>query len=171
MAKTIIESQITDTNTIVDGSTGEILAVEEHKQTGTKTIRSAEPSYIKLYIDDILYMASIPKAYTPLVYELAKRASYANEEEGMCVALTGFIRQKICEKCGWKDTRIINNYLSKLIKGNIIKRLGTGTYQLNPHLFGRGEWKDIEKIRMTWDYDAVRGKTFQTTFTYKEEDE
>lgn len=169
MAKTVIESQLKNTINVVDGQTGEVLEYQEHTQTETKTIRSAEPSYVKLYIDDILYMADIPKAYSPLVYELAKRASYANEEEGMCVSLTGFVKQKICTSCGWNEMRVMNNYLSKLSKASIIKRLGVGTYQLNPYLFGRGEWKDIEKIRMTWNYDEIKGKTAMIKFEYKDD--
>lgn len=169
MSKTVIESKITNENTVIDGQTGEVLQYEQHTQTGTKTIRTAEPAYVKLYIDDILYMADIPKALSPLVYELAKRASYANEEDGMCVSLTAYVKDKICETCNWANKRIMNNYLTKLAKADIIKRLGQGTYQLNPYLFGRGEWKDIEKIRMTWNYDSFKGKTVKTDFTYKQE--
>lgn len=171
MAKTIIESKIVDNVTVVDGQTGEILQETEHVQTGTKTIRTAEPPYIKLYIEDILYIADMPKSFANLTYELAKRATFANDEEGLCVALTGFIKDKICKACGWDNMRSLNNALAKLTKGNIIKRLGTGTYQMNPFLFGRGEWKDIENIRMTWNYDAIKGKTFSTAFTYKEEEQ
>lgn len=170
MAKTTIESQITDTTVLVDVSSGEVLQEETHTQTASKTIRTAEPPYIKLYIEDMLYMADMPKTYTNITYSLAKRASYANEEEGLCVALTPFIKEKICKECGWTETRSLNNALSKLVKGNIIKRLGTGTYQLNPYLFGKGEWKDIEKVRMTWEYN-IHGRTYSAAFTYKDKTE
>ena len=170
MAKKIIESQVTERTVVVDGQTGEFLQNVEHSQTATKTIRSAEPPYVKLYLEDILYLKSMPKTYSSLTYELIKRASYANEEEGLCVSLTPFVKGKICEVCGWDELRTLNNALSKLVKGDILKRLGTGTYQLNPWLFGKGEWKDIENIRMTWDY-SLKGKTFSTQFTYRTEDE
>ena len=168
MAKTIIESKITDSTVVVDGQTGEVLQNIEHSQTGTKTIRTAEPPYIKLYVEDMLYMCDMPKTYTNLTLELVKRASYANDEEGLCVSLNSFVKGKICTACGWDKMRSLNNALTKLVKGNILKRLGTGTYQLNPFLFGKGEWKDIENIRMTWDYSMTKGKTFSTAFTYSE---
>lgn len=170
MAKTIIESKITDSTVVVDGQTGEVLQNIEHSQTGTKTIRSAEPPYVKFYIEDMLYMSDMPKTYTNLTYELIKRATYANEEEGLCVSLTPYTKSKICTACGWDKLRSLNNALTKLVKGGILKRLGTGTYQLNPYLFGKGEWRDIENIRMTWEYN-MKGRTFATSFTYKEQAE
>ena len=166
MPKTIIESQLSNTLAIVDGQTGELLQEQTTTQTASKTIRTAEPPYIKLYIEDMLYMSDMPKTFTNLTYSLVKRANYANDEEGLCVALTGFVKEKICKECGWEETRSLNNALSKLVKGNILKRLGTGTYQLNPYLFGKGEWKDIENIRVTWNYDVMKGRTFSTAFTY-----
>lgn len=171
MAKTIIESIQRHTTFDVDAQTGEILQEHTEEHVAEKAIRTTEPPYIKLYIEDVLYLSDMPKSYANLTYELAKRASFANDDEGLCVALTGFIKNKILTSLGWDNMRSLNNALAKLTKGNIIKRLGTGTYQLNPYLFGRGEWKDIESIRMSWNYDAIQGKTFSTSFTYKQEKE
>lgn len=143
--------------------------LHEEKSVGTKTIHSAEPPFIKLYLADIMYMKDMPKAFASLTYALLTRASYANDEEGLCVTLAPYTKTKILAECGWDKMQTLNNALNKLVKGNIIKRLGTGCYQFNPFLFGRGEWKDIEKIRLEWDYDDVNGKTFSTAFTYKSE--
>ena len=174
MSKKTIESKIITRTAVVDGQTGELLQTQEHEQSATKVIRSQEPSYIKLYIEDMLYMKDMPKALSTLTYELARRATYANKEDGMCIALPKYVKQQICKACGWTDLRSLNNALTKLLNGHIIQRLGgkgSGMYQLSPYLFGKGDWKYIENIRMQWDYNLIKGKTFSTAFTYNNPDD
>lgn len=167
--KRIIENQFTK-DIVQIGEDGTIKNEQHEEITGTKIIHTAEPPYIKIYLQDMLYMNDIPRNLNCLTYSLLKRSSYANDEEGLCVTLAQYTKTKILQECGWEKMQSLNNALNKLVKGNIIKRLGTGVYQFNPYLFGRGEWKDIEKIRITWDYDKIKGKTFSSEFTYKTED-
>lgn len=153
----------------VDVKTGEVLELEHSE--GTKTIIKQEPPYVKMYIDDVMYMADMPKAYSGLTYSLLKRATYADKNgDGLHVYTPVYVKQEICKECGFEKLQSLTNALGKLCKASIIKKLGTGAYQLNPFLFGRGEWKDIDKIRMTWEYD-IKGKSFATCFTYKQNDE
>ncbi len=172
MAKTTIVSQMEHTDRIVDVATGEIVQERQVSDEITKTIHKQEPPYIKLYIQDLLYLSDMPKGLTNIVYSLAMRASYANPldaDKGLIVALTSYIRQEICNECGYKNIQSLNNDITKLVKGNIIKRIGTGTYQLNPYLFGKGDWKCIDNIRMSWVYD-IKGRTFgEVAFGYKTE--
>lgn len=174
MSKTIIASELSHTDTITDGATGEILQEHTTKEQVTRTIHKAEPPYIKLYIQDLLYLSDMPKGLTDIVYSLAMRATYANPRDtskGLVVPLNSYIRKEICEECGYKKVQSLNNDITKLVKGNIIRRIGTGTYQLNPYIFGKGEWKDIDNIRMTWNYD-INGRTFgEVVFGYKTEED
>ena len=39
-------------------------------------------------------------------------------------------------------------------KNNVLKRVARGTYQINPWLFGKGEWRDIKGLRATFDFTA-----------------
>lgn len=151
----------------IDAQTGEVLEMEQ--SIGTRTIYKQEPPYIKLYLQDILYLNDVPKSLTNVMYALLNYVTYADQENGMCIPLNGFIKQQIREKCGMDNPRTLNNALSKLVKGNILKRIGSGTYQLNPYFFGKGDWKDIANIRATWSYDIINGRTFQTAITYKEQ--
>lgn len=146
----------------VDGQ-GEVLELEE--QESTKTIHKQEPPYIKLYIEDMLYMADMPKSLSGLTYSLLKRARYA--KEGLRVDVSTYVKHEILAECGYEKLQSLTNALGKLCKGEIIRRLGTGTYQLNPWLFGRGEWKDIDNIRATWNY-SLKGRTFAVAVTYKD---
>lgn len=149
----------------VDVDTGEIVELEH--SVGTRTIYSQEPPFIKLYIADLLYMYDMPKTLTNVLYTLLDYTTFAGKQNGMCIILNSYIKKQILEKCGWDNMRSLNNALTKLAKGNILKRLGDNTYQLNPYFFGRGEWRDIDNIRATWDYNAIKGRTFQAAITYK----
>lgn len=143
---------------------------EEHEENkGVKVVHSEEPDYIKLYIQDMLYITDMPKQLSELTFSILKRTTFANRNEGMVIALNSYIKKQILDECGWNNMRTLNNGLSKLVNGNILKRLGTGTYQLNPFIFGRGNWTDIDNIRTTWDYNAIKGRTFNAVFNYKED--
>lgn len=140
---------------VIDGQTGELLEVEHSE--GTRTIYKQEPSYIKLYIQDLLYMVDMPKGLTNVVYALLENVQFANK--GLRIYLPTGLKKELIEKLG--TTRAaFDNALTKLCKGQIIRRESVGVYALNPYFFGKGEWKDIDKLRMTWNYDAIRGRTF-----------
>lgn len=127
-----------------------------------------EPPYIKLYIKDLMYMSDMPKHYTNLVYALLKRVSYASDADGMCVTLVPRIKKAICSELGWEKTSSLDNALQKLLKGQIIYRVDRGVFQMNPYLFGKGEWQDISRIRMQVTYD-VDGKTFASVVEHSED--
>lgn len=162
MPKTTIEYQAVREQ--VDTQTGEVVQMEI--STDTRTIHKTEPPYIKLYIEDMLYTKDMPKSLSGLTYSLLKRARYA--KEGLRVDVSTYVKHEILAECGYEKLQSLTNALGKLCKGNIIRRLGSGTYQLNPYLFGRGEWKDIDNIRATWDYNAIKGRTFAVALTYKD---
>lgn len=172
MPKVKLVSDQVHKDTIIDGSTGEVVQERVITDQSTLTIHNPEPPYVKLYIQDLLYLSDMPKGLTDITYALASRATYANPrdiEKGLIVVLNPYIREELCKECGYKKVHSLNNDITKLVKGNIIKRIGTGTYQLNPYIFGKGEWKDISKIRMSWVYD-IKGRTFgEVVFGYKTE--
>ena len=147
------------TQTVTD-ETGKVIKKEEKvtKSWGT------EPQYIKIYLEDILYLVDMPPHHSGILYELIKRASYA--DEGMEVVLSAGLKKKIAEVLGIKNIRSINNALSDLVKGQVLHKIGTGLYLLNPYLFGKGDWQDIAKLRLEVNYD-LKGKSFRTICEYK----
>lgn len=153
-----IETSVIDENGVIK---------EQHVTEGTRTLVKQEPGYIKLYIEDMLYISDMPKKLSGLTWALLKRATYADAEEGLCVSLNSYVKEKILKEMDLQKMQSLNNSISKLCKGGILKRLGSGTYQFNPYLFGKGEWKDISNIRVTWDYNEMKNRTFQTYFAYK----
>ncbi len=161
MAKEVLKSRFT----VVDQTTGEII-----KEESTKTVNyGQEPNYIKLYLKDIMYLSDMPQKYVKVTEALLKRVSFASEEDGMCVSLTSYVKDKIVKELGWKSRQVLDNSISELCKGKILYRVARGTYRFNPYLFGRGDWADISSLRLEINYDDINGRTFGANVKYKEE--
>ena len=127
----------------------------------------SEPAFIKLYLQDVLYLSDMPKHHERILYELLKRSTYAGDKDGMQVCLSAGIKRIISKELGLKNNRSINNALSDLVKGKILYRIETGVYNFNPYLFGKGDWQDIARLRLDINYDDIKGKTFKTNIEYK----
>lgn len=127
----------------------------------------SEPAFIKLYLQDVLYLSDMPKHHEKILYELLKRSTYAGEKDGMQVCLSAGIKRIISKELGLKNDRSINNALSDLVKGKILYRVETGVYNFNPYLFGKGDWQDIARLRLEVNYDDIKGKTFKSNVEYK----
>lgn len=123
---------------------GEIL---EHE---TVHKRTREPDFIKLYLDCILIFKSLSKTLNPILIEFLKHMSYAHDDQLIYVNLP--MKKSIAQITG-KTVKRIDQALADFVKGNIFKRLDRGLYQVNANIFGRGEWKDIKRIRSTFDFN------------------
>lgn len=126
-----------------------------------------EPAYIKLYLQDIMYFADIPKQYASVTACLLKRISYAGDEDGMCVTLVPRIKQAICNEMGWKRVSSLDNALQKLLAGKILFRVDRSMYRFNPYIFGKGDWQDISRLRLEINYDEIMGRTFKANIEYE----
>lgn len=147
---------------VVDASTGQVLREETSKTYNF----NAEPPYIKLYLQDILYLSDLPKTHDKVLLSLLQKATWASAEYGMVVVLSAGMKRMIADKLNLKNVRSINNVLTDFVKADILKRIDTGVYQLNPYLFGRGDWQDIAQLRMEVAY-TLEGRTFQSVIDYK----
>lgn len=148
----------------LDHTTGEVFKTTENV---TKQFAS-EPPYIKLYLHDILFLSDLPKTHDKILLALLKRSTWANSEYGMVVTLSAGMKRLMLKELGFKNARTINNALTDFVKADILHRLETGVYQLNPYLFGKGDWQDIANLRMTIDY-TLDGRTFKSMIDYKNE--
>ena len=150
--------------TLVINEQGELVS----KRANRTLSWGSEPAFIKLYLQDVLYLSDMPKHHENILYELLKRSTYAGEKDGMQVCLSAGIKRIISKELGLKNDRSINNALSDLVKGKILYRVETGVYNFNPWLFGKGDWQDISRLRLEVNYDDIKGKTFKTVCEYKE---
>lgn len=143
---------------------GEIL---EQRQNMTLSW-GEEPAYIKMYLQDIMYLHDMPKKYAALTAALLRRMSYAGDEYGMCVILAPIVKREICKEMGWQRVTSLNNALQKLLDGKILYRVDRSVFKFNPYLFGKGEWQDVSRLRMEIDYSDIQGRSFKANVEYKE---
>jgi len=142
---------------------GEIVSKRANKTLSWGT----EPSYIKFYLQDILFLSDIPSKHEKVLYELLKKSSYAGESNGMEVIVNSSLKRRIASDLGMKNIGSISNAITDLVKGKILYRTDVGIYQFNPYLFGKGDWQDISRLRLEIDYNDIQGKTFKTVCNYK----
>lgn len=136
----------TETTTVDEN--GEFRRYEE---TNTVNIGS-EPNYVKLYLNDILYLSDLPKGLNSVLLAFLNRMHYGNE-----LVLNASLKKKIAKEINLSLSSI-DNAISKFVKGGILERTDPGMFIVNPHLFGKGEWRDISKIRLNVVFDKS-GKT------------
>lgn len=143
---------------------------EVYAQSTTKTMSwGPEPPFIKLYLQDILYLSDIPNKHERVLYELLKRVTYAGETNGMEVIINSALKRRLAEELGFKNIGSISNAITDLVKGKILLRTDTGIYRFNPYFFGKGQWTDIAKLRLEINYDDIRGRTFKATCEFHNE--
>lgn len=156
----IIKQSVEETVTDENGRT------LEHRTNKTLSW-GEEPSYIKLYIQDILYLSDMPRKYVAVAEALLKRVSYAGEQQGLCVTLVPMIKKAIIQELGWKNVASLDNALQKLLAGKILYRVDRGVFRFNPYFFGKGDWQDIARLRLEINYSDINGRTFQVNVKKK----
>lgn len=124
----------------VDVDTGEVISTEK------QIVLSREPEFIKLYIDEVVKIYKLPKSNCDVLLVLFRHVNYENK-----IYLNSTLIKELSEELGIK-TQSFRNSLSKLSKTDILHRVNTGVYLVNPKIAGRGKWKDIEKLRLKVSY-------------------
>ncbi len=107
---------------------------------------SPEPEHVKIYAPAIAPINSLTSGQRRVLYAILSEASSA--ENGMRVAITAGSKRLMCQKFGIGSPQTIANALSQMTKVGLLIRIETGVYMLNPFLIGKGDWKDIEKLRL-----------------------
>lgn len=143
----------------VDYSTGETV----NKEIVTKLKASKEPEFIKLYLQDVLYLQNIPTGLNNILYEMLKLMSYNN-----LMVINSGVKRMISNTLNC-SIHTINKALTHFNRSEILIRQDTGIYLFNPYIFGKGEWKNIESIRATIEWTS-EGKHISTTVLRKEDE-
>lgn len=124
-----------------------------------------EPVCAKIYIDDLASILELPAGIRGLLFELTQRINYNG-----IILLRRTIKNEIAEKL--KITiGTFDNYLTKLVKVGILKRVGRGKFEANPYLFIRQDWAEINSryenleisLRMTITYLASGERRIEGT--------
>ena len=110
--------------------------------TQVKTFKpQGEPSYIKLYLQDISYLNNLPSGTDKILYEFLKYLNYENE-----IVLTKVIKQRIADKLKLSLGHV-NNKIQSLSKLEVLIRVGQGVYSINTFILAKGKWNEIIKHR------------------------
>ena len=136
-------------NTTVDTQTGEVLKRETTVQF------SKEPGFVKLYFDCLgVYIKNdgLSASLNDMLLEVLHRASYA--QDGQIVHLGAYDKEQIC-KATHKSMRRLEQAITTWVKNRVLIRVARGIYQVNPFIFGRGDWRDIANLRATFFSKAL----------------
>lgn len=139
----------THIQTIIDNNTGEVL--EQNSQTWIDEYPK-EPDYVKLYIRAWCVFKDIKGVNTSFLYSLLPFMTYAKNDQ--VIYLNSELKYDIAKKLNWSEKYALDRFnkeIKKLLNTNILKKIGRGKFQVNPELIGKGEWKDIAKLRATFN--------------------
>lgn len=151
---------------VINENTGEINVTKIVKEGTYREVRD-EPAFVKLYLDTVLLNKNISVNRNPILNELLKLMPYASSEVNY-FALNKSIKERIAKQVDL-SLQTVNNAITEFTKAKILLRLNRGLYQMNPLFFGKGDWKDIKKIRGNIEW-SKHGITF-TDMEIEKEDE
>lgn len=159
------------TNQIVDTVTGEILRQESTQKIKTTT----EPDFIKVYYKAMLAVNNIDKMPIDFVLALASVITYCNDNKPIYFHNNKTNRDLIAECCLKRDGQpISDNMVSRYIKdakdlGLLFETPHRGTYEVNPCMIAKGQWKNINKLQASFDFTDGRWTRTMTLANQSEE--
>jgi len=118
-----------------------------------------EPEFVKLYLNDILYYHDMPRGLNPILQVFLSNMNWENR-----LVLNMALKKRMAKKIGL-SVASIDKAITKFVKGNILIREDTGMYLVNPYLFGKGNWEQIQEIRFNITYN-LKGRTFSSSFKH-----
>ena len=129
-----------------------------------------EPEFVKLYLADVMLLNGLPASHTSVLYSLLRYMTYADDKNPQVIFANSFVkRQIIMENPDIMSTQTIMNAISNLKKKGILEEVGRATYRVNPRIIGKGDWRDIQSMRLNVLYDKT-GRTVTADFNYSDEE-
>jgi hypothetical protein len=151
------KTNTTLTSQTVNIETGEVI------ETTNKTISfEREPDFIKLYLDDMTRILDLNLSEQKTMFALLRKMNYDCE-----IILTTLIRKDLLNVLKM-PLNTFKHSIANLVEKGIMLRKANNHYLVNPRLFARGSWNDIQKIRMSVIY-SPKGKMVYTDFDYQGE--
>lgn len=134
----------------------EVQVTTDGEVVSSKTVykTQTEPEFVKLYIDCVFTVKGVRKGLNPIFVAFLDYMSYADTSDeygGQIIFVNKAMKLRIANRLGLKIDSI-NKALSEFVKHGLFKRVAVGTYQVNPNIVGRGEWKDIKNIKASFDF-------------------
>ncbi len=145
--------------TVVDGQTGELLS--EQRNVIAFNSMPPEPAYVKLYVEDLGRVLDLQSGHRDILLHVAANVAY----DGL-VSMTALRKNRIAAALNC-SIRSIDNAITEFVKREILIRVGRAEYELNPHLFVKGSWKEIRERRLKFTakitYSSEQGRVIETS--------
>lgn len=132
------------TREILDTHTGELIRSERV----TSKLIVKEPPHVKIYLEDIARINGLPPAASKVLNLLVQNMGYNN----MVPMLKPF-KQIICNSLDIK-MNTLEKVVKQLESASILHRFARGLYILDPYLFAKGKWENINNLRLIIEYDS-----------------
>lgn len=143
---------------VVDGGSGEVLSDKSIISQSATLPFMSEPDYVKMYKVEVeSVFGNLVKVDLMLLNELFQMMDYENQ-----IVLSLEAKKKICYSQkrftgdGSPAVDSLRGSLKRLVKFGIVKKVSIGVYFMNPFITGKGQWKNINKLRYKWEF---AGKT------------
>lgn len=135
-----------------------VLLSEQTVTTSILKKAEQEPSFVKVYVEDIGRLSNLQPQTRNVVDQLLKSMDYNNQvvvnvgyKRQICKALDIYVNTKAGRVLG---VNVIDQHISKLIIAGFMQRTEKGVYRIDANLFAKGQWLDIKNIRLQIDYSA-----------------
>ena len=136
---------------VIDSTTGELLESDEEQKTRV----GKEPPFIKIYTDCMLVLNHIDASLSAPLIAFCHHMTWANEANiafRHIIRTDQYVREDVARRCGVKDDMVkkwIKTFVDTEVFIPIIVngKRRRGAYYVNPWVIGKGEWKDIYKLR------------------------
>lgn len=136
-----------------DAITGEIVdtEIEEHINFG-KT-----DQFIMLFLKDLSVLYKLTQGEMIVLMGFLQVINNDN-----IIYVTKGLKDAIADASNGKVKKVsINQLVSNLKRKKFIIKIDTGRFYPNPHIFGRGKWNNIKKLRMQIEYDFENSQKTQ----------
>lgn len=140
----IISRQIVSTD-------GEIV----NEDTEVQSKIGKEPPFIKVYTDCMLVLNNVDVALSGPLIAFGNHMTFANDKSlafRHVVRTDSMVRNDVAHRCGVSD-EMVKKWIKKFVEAEIFipiienGKRKRGVYYVNPWVIGKGEWKDIKKLR------------------------
>ena len=131
---------------------GEVLESDSHKEFRV----GKEPPFIKIYTDCMLVLNNVDTGLSAPLIAFGNHMTFANDKSIVfrhVVRTDKLVRADVAYRCGVSD-EMVKKWIKKLIEAEIFipivdnnGKKSRGIYYVNPWVIGKGEWKDIKKLR------------------------
>lgn len=137
-------------HTVTDLQTGELVA----SRSNVYELRRLpdEPTFIKMYVNDLGSLLGLQATHRDILLFVAAGMNYYG-----VVSLTATTKARIALTVGCNE-KTVRNAITEYVKAGILRRIGRAEYELDPHLFAKGEWSEIRERRSRFRLEVEYGE-------------